>query len=157
MLDIEGDILGFDEIQQILDTFQPKVEKRVLKRSLTKGALVIKKIAKANAPSGRTGNLRKSIKHRTGRAPIVQVYAQGGRDSKNDGWYAHIIERGSVPHSLRKGALSKSGYMQNQTPKHPGNRATYFMEYSLTKGFNAAVDAVNKESSRLIYKEVWGK
>ena len=160
MLDVDIDIDGFEEIHDILSTFQPKVEKRILKRALTKGALVIKKIARSNAPTS-SGNLIKAIAHRSGRLPVVQVYvAAGKRVSKAgktaaDGWYAHFIERGTKSHSLRKGARLDRGVKQDQTPVAKGIRANPFMDRSLNQGFNSALGAIATEAERLIYKEVW--
>lgn len=150
-MSIEFSLSGFEDVERLLNTFPEKVEKRLIKGALRKGALVLKKIAKSNAPVG-TGKLRRSLAHRTGRGPIAQVYVKGGKDG---GWYANFVERGTEKHSLRKGAKLARGTKQDQTIIHPGTRANPFLSKSLDQGYEQTLNAIAEELSRLIEKEVY--
>jgi len=131
MIDLDVKFDGFDDVEFFLSTLTAKIQKRVIKQSLRRGAVVMQKAAKANAPSD-SGTLKRSIKVRTGRSLAVQVYAQQGGAAKDDGWYAHMIERGTVN----------------------GIEAEFFMESAAEQSTAAAVNAVASRFEALLMKEL---
>lgn len=58
---------GAMELQRRLSTLPAKVEKKVVRRSLRVGAKMFQRQAKANAPVGETGDLKRALAVRAGR------------------------------------------------------------------------------------------
>jgi len=150
-------LIGFDDLNFYLNNFADKVEKRILKTSLSAGAIVIKKQAKKNAPR-RTGTLRKAIKHKRlkGNRASVRIFVDRGKKSKNDGWYAHIIEGGARAHKIlpRKGkGISIGGRVLTETD-HPGIKARPFMKPAFESKYKEAIISAGKRLRVLIEKEL---
>jgi len=59
---ISVNIVGIADLQRSLRGLVGKEQRRVLRKSLTKGAAVTRKAMRRLAPRGPTGNLRKSVK-----------------------------------------------------------------------------------------------
>lgn len=139
----------------MLDDLPMVIQKRVIKGSLRRGALAIKKGVKSIAPTGRTGVLKRSIKVRSGRGLIAQVFADGGNKSKtNDGWYAHLLERGVQPHSVAKGASVRRGKLQDKGIQHTGFKGRRFMERGAESSMPQAINGFAKRFEELILREL---
>lgn len=146
--DLTIKMTGFEAAERILDTMPTKVRKRVIKQSLRRGAAVYQKGAKANVPS-RTGKLKRSIKVRSGRGLITQVYV-----AQDPGWYAHLVERGVKRHSLARGANLSRGKKQDVGRIHPGFRGRFFMQRAADAQTEAAITAVANRFEELLLKEL---
>lgn len=93
---------GGAELNAALSRFGKDVERKIAKTAVRAGASVIAKEAKLNAPVGRTGTLKRSIKvvarsKRTGDA-VASVVTRSGRKwtARNmNAWYAGKVEFGS--------------------------------------------------------------
>jgi HK97 gp10 family phage protein len=59
------DIKGFEEINQNLSQLTSRDAKAQYKAAVRQGAKLIRDVARAKAPKGRTGNLRKGIVHKS--------------------------------------------------------------------------------------------
>lgn len=153
----ENKFIGFEDLEFYLKTFAPRIEKRILKTSLSAGAIVIKKEAKKNAPR-KTGTLRKAIKHKRlkSHVPTVRIFVDKGNKAKNDGWYAHIIEGGAKAHKItpRRGKGLSIGDRVVKEIDHPGITAKPFMEPSFNSKYKEAIKAIGKSMAELIEKEI---
>lgn len=63
---------------------------------------------------------------------------------------AHLVEFGTAPHSLAKGASRRRGIMQNVPPFHPGDRAEPFM----TPAFESEKDTVITGYGRMAFDAI---
>lgn len=86
-------VVGVDALVAKLKQLPGETRKKVLTQALRKGALAVKKIMKAEAPKGPTGNLKKSIviKKMKGKGIAYVVrpsYAKSGSA-------AHLVEYGT--------------------------------------------------------------
>lgn len=163
MIDVNVKFTGFKEATFLLKTLPRKVQARVIKQSLRRGAAVIQKAAKSIAPV-KTGTIRRSLKVRTGRSILTQVYADSGTGAANDGWYAHIIERGSKPHSLAPGSQTaragsanrraRAEIRQNIGRQHPGTAPRRFMLRATNRSFEPALKAITNRFEQLLIKEL---
>ena len=94
------DIDGMSELNAMLDDIAPR-EARNLNRAVIHGiAATIAKDAKANAPKGDSGNLKKAIKAKRRRPknpdkPFSDVMVEHGKGAKNDGFYWRFLEYGT--------------------------------------------------------------
>lgn len=90
-------ITGCEEINRRLLELDRKLQRKLITKSLRAGAKVVLLVAKANAPVGKTGNLKKSIKIRAARAKdgtkrvIVGV---GKKWFTGEAWYGGPLEFG---------------------------------------------------------------
>ena len=152
-------IVGLEDVQQSLRDLGKRLSTNVVRRGLLAGAGVIRDEARRLAPV-RTGALRKSIVSQTkgrgydGTGPTEHVavvtiakkaYQQtatgkirGVKKSdfkKKQGLikprqYAHLVEFGTRPHSLKKGdqlARGRRPHVQTGPANHPGATAKPFM------------------------------
>lgn len=155
-MDVKFDIKGAQEIERILKQMPIKYERRIAKNALRAAARVIRNEAKRRVPVD-TGNLKKSISVVTlpGRIPAVAVTNKRGKGEKNDGWYAHLVEFGTKPHSTAKGGR-KAGLSALDARVHPGTPARPFLRPALDNKSAEAIqiiaDATGKALARLARK-----
>ena len=139
-------IKGGAQLDQLLQTLPVKLEKNIMRAALTRGARVIAKEAKANAPVGRPSNvsakeyggypgaLRDSVRVTSRFTKEGQATASvkaGGRTKKGaDVFYAHIVEFGARRHLIRpraKKAMQIGTQFIGGEVDHPGVRPRPFM------------------------------
>lgn len=163
-------VRGLADLQKLLDTLAPKLERNVLRGAMRAAANVVKDEAKALCPVGPpsatgakryklyTGALRDSIR--------VSVRAKGGRVTasvkaggrlKNgaDVWYAPIVERGAVAHKIKaaKGGFLAIGGGVYRSVDHPGMKAKPFLRPALdARAQDAVVAAGEYMKARLASK-----
>lgn len=100
LLTAKTDLQGLDEIFKEFKKMEEKAHRKILLKAVRKAARILRKRAKENAPVD-TGTLKKSIAIKTlkkieNHLASVIVGARHGINEKDDGWYAHILEFGSV-------------------------------------------------------------
>lgn len=118
---INLEIQGVKELQRKLDALDKNVGKKIVRKALGKGIALIRKEAKAEErPRRRTGGLQRAI------ASKVKIYRRGatwagvGVDAKKQftdnagrryvpAKIAHLVEKGTRPHSILKGARTRIG------------------------------------------------
>lgn len=166
-------VKGLAELQRALDALPAKIEANIMRGALRAGAKVLADAAKANI-HGDTGGLAKSVRVGTRvdkRLGRVAAYVRAGGKG-TPGWYAHIVERGSVAHwiavredarperktrrGLRKvsintlnrmakrGSLVIGGHFVGASIAHPGAKAKPFMRPALDGNASAAVEGTRE-------------
>jgi len=154
-------VKGLSELQKFLDQLPAKMEANVIRGALRAGAKTMLAAAKTAAPIGEpsdtnkrkyklySGALRDSIRisgridKRDGK--IIARVVAGGKSKKNgaDVFYAHLIEYGTEPHALKKGAKRKSGKYQDGS-LHPGIAPQPFMRPAFDGQSSAAIMAAGE-------------
>jgi HK97 gp10 family phage protein len=92
----EVKIEGMEEMKKKLETIEPAVRKKLVRKALRAGAKVITKQCKADAPA-RSGLLRSKIRVRAGKRKrnlIRMNVSIGKKDFQGDTFYAGFVDRG---------------------------------------------------------------
>lgn len=130
------DVRGIEDLVETLDKLDGPEMDAALRNALGKGALIVKKYVKQEAPVGgpggstmqfrtRPGDLKKSISAKRGkrsRPPAAFIYPKG------TSWYSKFVIRGVPPHNIRfpdqkaRGVPKASGNI-----RHPGARSNPYM------------------------------
>jgi HK97 gp10 family phage protein len=140
-------IEGMEALQDILRNQLPKEAHNLARAATFALAKEVRDKVKAKTPRD-TGNLAKSVKARRGRgnktAFYSDVYFETGKAAAHDGFYWHMVEHGTAPHSVRRDA-NRQITGQNATDRrtasgrareradaasgkqHPGSRAQPFV------------------------------
>lgn len=164
-------IKGGAELDRLLQTLAPKLEKNIMRSALAAGARVIAKEAKANAPVGQPSNvnaklyggypgaLRDGVRVTTGFTKTGTAYASvkaGGKTKKGaDVFYAHIVEYGARRHMIKPRA--KKMKIGNQfiagAVTHPGVAPRPFMRPAVDTKLPEALLAVTMQIRKRLAKE----
>lgn len=152
-------VKGLNEINQALKKIGSDSQKQggvILTRS---GARVLKNSAVKECPV-KTGNLVKSIRmKRVLKGKALQGFFQYivgftyGKGAKNDGWYARLVEFGTQPHSLRRGADVSRGKKQ-LPPFHPGSRPNPFMRRAFSYAWDKALKIGAEDYKKFMEKTI---
>lgn len=148
------EVKGLKELNKFLQQLPAKVETNIMRGAMRAAAKPIKEAAKANAPTGEpsesakrryrvyNGALRDSVRISTRldrRNKQVKARVIVGGKSKKTGadvYYAHIIEHGSRPHSVKKGGRGEV--------THPGMSPQPFMRPALDSEAGNAIKAAGE-------------
>ena len=87
-------VAGLKETSDALNELPQTVAKRILRKGLRVGAKVVLSVARADAPVGSSGRLRKNIKIRGGRGSngkIVLNVGVGAKDFTGEAFYASFV------------------------------------------------------------------
>jgi len=106
--DMDIELLGDEELMRVLKRLPEKVGRKVLSRVQSDAANPMVKEIRANAPVGKTRNLRKSIgkvKGRSRRSPVLFVGPRtgGGAKTTHKGFIANILENSKGQRRTPKG------------------------------------------------------
>ena len=167
----ELNLVGGAELDRLLQTLAPKIEKNIMRSALVAGARVIMREAKALAPVGRPSNvaerdyggypgaLRDSVRVTSGFNKRGFAYASvkaGGRTKKGaDVFYAHIVEFGARRHQIRaraKKVLEIGGKFAGGQVEHPGVRPRPFMRPAADLKAREAVEVVQAKVRQRLQK-----
>jgi HK97 gp10 family phage protein len=147
-------ISGLADLQKMLDELPAKIEANIMRGALRQGANIYRDRARANAPVGKSGKLKKSIKVKTtlrkGKA-ISQIVAGGG-----DAWYAKFVEFGTAsfyegngrtvgaPYKIapKKTKAIKFGDVYSAYATLEGTKPTGFMRKAFDGGTAEVIDDV---------------
>lgn len=158
-------ILGMDQLNRQMATLR-RAGAPAMASAVDQAAGVIVARMKALVPK-RTGKLAASIV--SGRGQVGKyAYLRGGssRAAGDDtvfitagnsaARHAALVEFGTKPHSLAKGANLKKNRYQNRTPKHPGaqKRPFFFVAYRAEK--RRAQTIMRAETRRQVLAAVRG-
>ena len=165
-------ISGGRELDELLKTLAPNVQKKILRTALAAGARVIAKVAKQNAPVGPTsstneaiyggyaGALKDSVRVTSGQDRTGMRYASvkaGGLSKKGaDTYYIQFVEYGTRPHVIRprgKKRLELGGHFVAGTVMHPGATGKPFMRPAADEAQGAAVAAFAAKVRERLTKE----
>ena len=147
-------VQGLSDLQKMLDELPAKIEANIMRGALRQGANVYRDRARANAPIGKTGKLKKSIKVKTtlrkGKA-VSQIVAGGG-----DAFYAKFVEFGTAsfyegngrtvgaPYKIepKNRKAMKFGDVFTESAVHEGVRPTGFMRRAFDGGTSEVIEEV---------------
>lgn len=93
-------IEGIEALTKTLVDISPAEARRIARRTVTSVARLVRDRVRANAPVGKTGNLRKSVKSRRSKGSRDEASAEvwvdqsGGRSGK--GYHWHFVEFGTT-------------------------------------------------------------
>lgn len=153
MVKITTDIAGIKELDRALKQLPDFMQTKVLEDAMKKAAGPVIKAARAKAPRGRTGNLRKSIVAGTRLRPSQQAGAPGRRrkdprrqaviyvgTSWPKGAHGHLVEFGTV-HSRPKPFLR---------PAWEGHRGEVLksIELELSRSLRKAASRLASQAAR---------
>jgi HK97 gp10 family phage protein len=157
----DTNISGGRELDELLRTLAPKIQKNIMRAALSAGARVIVKEAKQHAPVGPTsstneavyggypGALRDSVRLSSGvdkkGNPFASAKAGGMSKKGADAYYIQFVEFGTKPHVIRprgKKRLQLGGHFIAGTVMHPGATGKPFMRPAADAAQAAAVAAV---------------
>lgn len=136
-------VKGLAELQRMLDTLPPKIERNIMRGAMRAGAAVIMRHAKAAVPVD-AGLLRESLRvsARARGGQVTATVIAGGPST----FYARFVEYGTKPHTItaknRKG-LSVGGLFFKSVD-HPGARPRPFMRPAMDTQAQAALVAVGE-------------
>lgn len=166
-------IVGGKELDDLLRTLAPKMEKNIMRAALVRGAKVIMveamELAPTGAPSGENakryggyaGALKDSVRV-TSRimknGSVTASVKAGGMTKKGaDVYYAHIVEFGARSHMIDSGtfkkALTINGKFVRGEVKHPGIAGKPFMRPAVDKKWQEAVNVTHEWIKKRLQKE----
>lgn len=144
---------GGRELDDMLRTLAPKIERNIMRSALRAGANVFKKEAQATVRVN-TGTLRRSLVVSTrqkGGTVTASVKARGKIAP-----HAHLVEFGTRPHKIapkgQKGAL-KIGTNVVGAVEHPGSKPKPFMRPAFDGKSGEAVQATAAQIRARLTKE----
>lgn len=99
-------ITGDRKVDKALARLDAKIAKKALRKSARESMKIVKAQAVANAPVGETGNLKKSIKVRSGKRSRSSISSQVITD-KDKAYYSPMVEFGTQ-HQPANGFLRRA-------------------------------------------------
>jgi len=152
---------GFKELSRELTKLQGKDARKKLRSALKKGARVIIDQARSNLPS-EYSTLKKSLvsqfrKPRTADYQTIKIAFTYGKGAKYDGWYAHMVERGTDPHEinpLNKLAMNAGDDNIVKSVRHPGVHARPFFRPAFDSRHKTAVAVFGRKLFSEIKKDI---
>lgn len=140
------EVIGIEEINKVLGELMPRIAGN-LSRALIHGlASTTTKEAKKRVPTD-TGNLKKAIKAKRKRStpdkPISDVVIEQGKNSKNDGFYWHMVEYGTggpVPQPEQPFLRPAKDYVEANMPR--------IVDEQFRKKLVAAVNREKKKAAK---------
>ncbi|MYM37259.1 hypothetical protein GTP38_23310 [Duganella sp. FT94W] len=145
-------IVGGRQLNELLKTLAPKVERNILRSALRAGAKVYLQSADEKIPVDQ-GDLRESLRIST--KAKRGVVSAGVKVGNKKAWYASLVEYGTKPHKIKaKNARALSvGGVAVAAVDHPGAKASPFMRPAADESHQAATDAVAQQIRRRLTKE----
>lgn len=138
-------IVGGKELDRILQTLSPKIERNIMRGALRAGAVPLRDDVKRRAPVD-SGQLRESVRI-TSRARKGQVSASV-KVGNFVAWYAHLVEFGTRPHVIKAkaGRAMRVVGIVTREVNHPGITGKPFIR--------PAADATTPEAIREVTKYI---
>lgn len=138
-------IRGGRELDDLLQTLAPKMQKNINRAGLRAGAAVFLAAIKPRIPAD-SGALRDSarITSRSRGATVSASVKVGNAQA----WYAHLVEFGTRPHEIRPrppGEAMRFGSVAVREVQHPGITGRPFARPTVDQEFGAAVRAVEQK------------
>ena len=169
-------VKGLDELLSNLKLLPHKMHNNVFKAGIRGAARAYIKESRKNLGPG-YNTLKKSLKIKSRRSPkqriLMQVTPERGKNAKNDGWYAHIVEFGSFKHPggwditpwrsrtekeagkriSGKKALSLGANLVFSKTHHPPIKPTRFMSRAISNK-NEMIDGLLKSARKNFAKQI---
>lgn len=142
-------LTGFRELEKALLKLGPKVSKSVTNKAMTAARKPVIKAIRTEAPVD-DGDLKKAVGHKTitYKRRKIKTNIIGARSrwinrdgrKKNPALYAHLVEFGTVPHSVGDGKVMTIGDRLITGPvDHPGSKPDPFMRRGWGKSKRTAL------------------
>ncbi len=144
-------ITGGRELQDMLNTLAPKLEKNILRGALRSGAKIVLEEAKNNVPI-KSGELRSSLRISTNsKKGRVTASVKSGNKKV---WYSRLVEFGTAAHTIsgKNGSLNFSGIFAKSVD-HPGARAKPFLRPAIDAKANDAIKEVGAYIGKRLTKQ----
>lgn len=135
-------IAGGRQLDDLLKTLAPKVQKNIMRAALRAGATVYRSKARELVPE-RLGALKKSIRISTGTKQGITTASVKAGNRKT--WYVQLVEYGTRAHKIKARnarALSIGGALVHEVD-HPGAAPKPFMRPAADASHAEAVAAVS--------------
>lgn len=134
-------IKGGKEMDEMLRTLAPKIEKNIMRAALRSGAVVFRDEVRANVPVD-SGALLKSVKVSTGgkNGKVTAKLKVGGKGAR----HVHLVEFGTKPHRIAPkgaGGLLIGGKVVGAVD-HPGAKPHPIMRPAFDSQSTPAIAAV---------------
>jgi HK97 gp10 family phage protein len=146
---VKATIQGMEELSKLLKLLPGRVQKKVLRKAIVAASSPIVKQARANAPV-RFGFLKRSVgrkvkTYRTGNVVAVIGAKRGSGNSRHEpANYSHLVERGTRPHQISKGAVIDKVLTAGKP--HPGAKPKPFLK----PAFDANVQSSTKIAGNVL-------
>lgn len=147
---------GGPELQKLLDTLPVRLERNILRAGLRAGATIVRDAARNNINND-TGALAKSVRVSTrAKGGVVSATVKAGNAAAP---YAGMVEFGTSPHLLNKGANQKSkvlniaGKLISGKIEHPGAKPAPFLRPAIDQNQAEVIQAVGNRIRDRLKKE----
>ena len=157
-------VIGGPELARKLKVLPDRVQTRVVRKAINKGATVILQAAKRNVPR-RSRQLQRSlgrkVKSRKGRYAVVIGSRRGFKtvDDKGRAYnptrVVHLVEKGTKAHSIPRPARGLLGRiaLRRETSPHPGARPQPFLKPAFQQNRGAVMAAMKSQLGKEIERE----
>ena len=167
-MEFELEVKGLKQLDRALKQLPARSAKRAIRSATRAGGREIIKEARKNLRKyNKTKNLSKSLSIKMLRPRQYSITAligpRVGKDQKYDGWYAHLVEFGVAPHTIKskkKGVLKLTDALTLgndqalvKSVEHPGHPAKPFMRPAYDKKKRDSVKAVGEKLWEAIARE----
>lgn len=142
----ETQLHGMAELKKALDGLDGRLKSRILRGAARAMSATARKRARELVPV-ESGTLKRSIRisaptsyerrNLESRGMVVSTLKSGGKDA----WYARMVELGTAPHSLAKGARLSANRKQTEGRQHPGTQPQSYMRRALDESQQEAIKA----------------
>jgi HK97 gp10 family phage protein len=136
---------GFEALEKTFDNFAHKDKRNIFMAAYRKATKPMVDKSRANAPMGRTGNLKRSM----GMVPMrdqIGVWVGARVTGGSKGFHAHLAENGTVErfYTTKKGVRHETGKM------NPNAGYARFFQRAFDETEKQAVDTVTEEWHKAI-------
>lgn len=154
---------GLKELNKALKQLDGKLATRINRRAIAKGAQVIRKEMRAQAPRGK-GNLHKELRYKIKKSKEKTGFS-GSVGPTKKAFYARFLEYGTAAHDIpapmtgrgrhkrKNNATVSFGGATFSRVRHPGQRPTPFLRPAYMSARLKAIDEMRKRLWEDIKKE----
>lgn len=148
----ESIIDGGRQLDDLLKSLAPKIEKNILRTALRAGAAILRDEARTLVPR-KSGDLAKTIRvsTRIRKGQVTASVKAGNRIA----YYAHMVEYGTRAHpeKPKKGKTMDVNGVLRKTVEHPGAQAKPFLRPAADNKFQEAIDAITAKLRERLTQE----
>jgi HK97 gp10 family phage protein len=131
---------GFDGLEETFKNFQYKDKRNIFMNAFRKATKPTIEAARSNAPSGKTGNLKKSM----GMVPMqdnIGVWVGSRVIGGYRGFHAHLVENGTV----KRFYVTKNGKRHETGKMNPNAHYAGFFRKAVQSTEKQVIDTIQKE------------
>jgi HK97 gp10 family phage protein len=149
----ETQLHGMADLKRALDGLDGRLKAKILRGAARAMSATARKRARELVPV-ESGTLKRSIRISAptsyerraleSRGMVVSTLKSGNEDA----WYAHMVELGTAPHSLAKGARLSYNRKQDEGRQHTGTQPRSYMRRALDESQKEAIAAAARYIAR---------